>query len=594
MGDRFENTAIIETPDLDDYIRLVTKEGGTRRALASELAKKIVEEYEGSSLGGEERTIQAAISDAKQVASEAIQEEQTARQNADTTITADLAKKAYADGEYADLHAGTANQLLADTYTSDEEPYHYRATPSNAGTREMDEIVGGSVVWNQLVNTSTSSVTVTSGHKYVAKISDAWSVGASTGTALNVTGGTDMVFDITQMFPSTIADHIYNLEQANEGAGTAFFKKYFGDDYHPYDAGTMRSVEGLVSHDMVGFNQWDEEWEVGDIANGVPRIKSNSIRSKNFTKCIPNTMYFVYCGSKTAVTQYTIRIVFYDRDKNFLGNSAWCANLTFSTPLNCEYFKITTQNTGNPTSTYGEVYNHDICINLSDSAKNGTYEPYTKHTYPLDNSVTLRGIPQLVDGQLKWDGDIYPPSGLISRKYNIVDMGTLDWVSETDTKEGLFRANASSFGNALPKYLGNLQCGLYSAGKKSSYSTLLNGEICVTNSQTMPLLRVCDTTYTDATAFKTAMSGVYLIYELATPTTEQAEPYQSLQTCSPYGTEEYVTTGIVPVGHYTKYPTDLKSIVEQIADAPSADGTYTLKATVSGGKVTYSWESANG
>ena len=53
-----------------------------------------------------------------------------------------------------------------------------------------------------------------------------------------------------------------------------------------------------------------------------------------------------------------------------------------------------------------------------------------------------------------------------------------------------------------------------------------------------------------------------LVYELATPTTEQAEPYQELQICSPYGTEEYVTTGIVPVGHYTKYPTDLKSKLE--------------------------------
>ena len=142
MGDRFENTAGVEIPELDDYARIVTKAGGTRRALVSELAKKIVEEYEGSTLGGEERTIQAAIADAKQVASEAIQEEQTAREEADTAITADLAKKAYADGEYADLHAGTANQILSDTYTTDTEPYHYRATPSHAGTREIDEIVG--------------------------------------------------------------------------------------------------------------------------------------------------------------------------------------------------------------------------------------------------------------------------------------------------------------------------------------------------------------------------------------------------------------------------------------------------------------------
>ncbi|HAE24508.1 MAG TPA: hypothetical protein DCG33_04135, partial [Prevotellaceae bacterium] len=331
MGDRFENTAIIETPDLDDYIRLVTKEGGTRRALASELAKKIVEEYEGSSLGGEERTIQAAISDAKQVASEAIQEEQTARQNADTAINTDLAKKAYADGEYADLHAGTANQILSDTYTTDEEPYNYRATPSNAGTREIDEIVGVSVVWNQvakyLVGTSTSNgITSTvkedgtrtlqgtatalwssnspdSTHPdwandviyfcgcpkggsaetfYTRNGYDARPVNFDTGDGKIVKGHangfiyqmvvlsgttidatfTPQAFNLTKMFANNpaIADHIYNLEQATAGAGVAFFRKYFPEEYYAYDVGTMRSVEGLVSHDTVGFNQWDEEW----------------------------------------------------------------------------------------------------------------------------------------------------------------------------------------------------------------------------------------------------------------------------------------------------------------------------------------------
>jgi hypothetical protein len=49
------------------------------------------------------------------------------------------------------------------------------------------------------------------------------------------------------------------------------------------------------------------------------------------------------------------------------------------------------------------------------------------------------------------------------------------------------------------------------------------------------------------------MSGVMLVYELATPTTETATSYASPQAVIPQGTEEYVTTGIVPVGHETTY-----------------------------------------
>ena len=74
--------------------------------------------------------------------------------------------------------------------------------------------------------------------------------------------------------------------------------------------------------------------------------------------------------------------------------------------------------------------------------------------------------------------------------------------------------------------------------------------------------RIKDTSYTDVASFKSAMSGVMLVYELATPTTETAEPFAEVQKVDPYGTEEYVSTSIVPVGHYTKYPENLRAKIE--------------------------------
>ena len=106
-----------------------------------------------------------------------------------------------------------------------------------------------------------------------------------------------------------------------------------------------------------------------------------------------------------------------------------------------------------------------------------------------------------------------------------------------------------------------------------------------------------DTAYSNAASFKTAMSGVYLVYELATPTTETADPYQSLQVCDPNGTEEFVSTGIVPVGHEIRYLENLRAKIEGLPwdfstlIAPTESGTasrnYTVGSLLIMGNVLY-------
>ena len=50
------------------------------------------------------------------------------------------------------------------------------------------------------------------------------------------------VFDLTQLFGTTIADAIYSMEQATSGSGVAFFRKYFPKSYYAYDTGSIQSV----------------------------------------------------------------------------------------------------------------------------------------------------------------------------------------------------------------------------------------------------------------------------------------------------------------------------------------------------------------
>jgi hypothetical protein len=87
---------------------------------------------------------------------------------------------------------------------------------------------------------------------------------------------------------------------------------------------------------------------------------------------------------------------------------------------------------------------------------------------------------------------------------------------------------------------------------------------------------------------ETTPSG-HLIYELATPTTETADPYQEVQIVDNYGTEAFVDTRDVqiPVGHASRYepnlvdklvglPWDLSMI------APIENGTTASKAYSTG------------
>ena len=414
------------------------------------------------------------------------------------------------------------------------------------------------------------------------------------------------VFDLTQMFGA-----------GNEPTAEQF-ERMFPKDYYPYNAGELISVEGLQSRDTVGFNQWDEEWEVGYLGysssnEGQPiPMQNNTIRSKNFIKVLPNTSY--YFKYPIAEAHYVWE---YDENKNALGHYQLLAsgnNNTFTTPSDCHYIKFACE------PTYGTTYKHDICINLSSPSRNGEYEPYKKHSYPLDSSLTLRGIPKLdASNNIYYDGDEYESDGTVTRKYGVVDLGTLDW-STNGGEANRFRAEPSPAFASPATYNDRLTgfiCSKYPPSTNYSLSDIDNESMLRYGGE----IFVRDSAYTDAATFKAAMSGVMLVYELATPTTETAEPFQHIQTVDGFGAEEFVSTGIVPVGHNTRYPANLRDKLQHLPslasadgtyliqqsgkqmslvhmpavfpDTPTDDGTYVLKATVSGGTPTYVWEGVN-
>ena len=396
------------------------------------------------------------------------------------------------------------------------------------------------------------------------------------------------IFDLTQMFGSTIADYIYSLEQATAGAGVAWLKSkgFLTKPYYAYNAGELKSVSGLVSHDMVGFNQWDEEWEVGSYSpsTGEKGTNTATIRCKNYIPALPTTAYY---------SSNSIYNVFcYDEDYGYLGTATYSSvsgGYIWTTLANTRYITFRTD------SSYGTTYNHDICINIS-SDRNGTYEPYQKWSYPLDSDLTLRGIPKLdANNNLYYDGDTYEPDGTVTRKYGIVDLGSLTWSRASTGVSGAYRFKASHSNSAKVSDATNGARSIIANG----IALLPSGATYDANKDGYTISASDIIIYRDAykasteSDFKTAMNGVYLVYELAEPTTESADPYQTPQIVDPNGTEEYVSTSIVPVGHRTVYAdiypiSGTDEVVINVADndsfSPSTDYSIPI-GTVYGGTL---------
>lgn len=521
---------------------------------------------------------------------------------------------------------------------NESDPYLFRKTAGTVqevGNAIYDELVGGSVGWNQLYSipatdksTVKNDVTITdnrdgsytlsgtassttyytiigqfqnymvNGHKYIILGMNGGNVyfndsywgrfdttkntvilysnpdNQRTEAGFKIINGATVnetvkpqIIDLTLLFGSTIADYIYSLEQNTAGAGVNWFKKYFPNDYYSYNAGELLSVNA-TEHKMVGFNQWDEEWELGgyNVTTGEKTSDSSKIRSKNAMKVLSNAVYGGTVANEQSSDGRYINLLYYDDSSNFISKTFVLDGYTFTTPSNAHYLRFYMN------SAYGTTYKNNICINLSCS-RNGTYEPYSEHSYTLDD-ITLRGIPKLDNGKLKYDGDVYKSDGTVTRKYGIVDLGTLTWYYSSSfdcfysaTITGA-KAGFSSINSRYPFV------GVYTNLTDKTSAYIYNDSLAIK-----------DSSYgTDPTAFKTAMSGVYLVYELATPTTETADPYDNPQVIDEYGTEEYISNTIVPVGHVTDHAYFEDSIIinptlfpaKPLLEVVGISGTITL------------------
>ena len=420
-------------------------------------------------------------------------------------------------------------------------------------------------------------------------------------------------YNLTRLFSSpTIADYIYSLETATAGTGIAFFKKLFPNQYYAPDAGSLQSV-CVGAHECVGFNQWDEEWKAGHMQAGQ-EVSDGTYRliSKDYVDVLPNTTYCFSAPSSNGATIYG-----YDKDKNYtgllfdnnMGVSADRVFVTFTTGANVCFIRFQMYAFYGQTSSL--TYKNDICINISKTTgtpKNGDYVPYQKHTYALDSTKTLRGRFYLdSNNQLRADGDIYLPIGGIERKWGYKLLDSSSWFAEVSQQTTADGQKYVAYINKSGKGI-SAESGFLAISSKFMYvvnSTSVSGLKQMQFNGAGTYLRfVLPDGITTLAELNTwlASNPIELAYQLATPTTETADPYTAVQICDSDGTEEFVDALVeagtrdvaIPAGTETTYFEDMAGKLAElppIPSAPSTDGTYTLQAVVSSGNVTYSWTS---
>ena len=346
------------------------------------------------------------------------------------------------------------------------------------------------------------------------------------GQSINISCANFVVFDLTQMFGSTIADYIYSLEQATAGAGVAWFRALFREDYYAYNAGELMSVQA-ASHNMVGFNQLDS---AASSQGGTYRFLDVPIGKTNL-------LYMAFVDKDASVDVSDCNIGFCVSSGNPIGSYRWVLR---NGAIQSDHSNVASSGTAGELCRYVMVYpsnadawdrlnrRFDICVNLSDPARNGEYEPYALHAYPLDDTLTLRGIPKLdANNALVYDGDTYASDGTVTRRYGV-------------------RA--------------------YQSGDESDNTVITD---------------MTNTVYPLATP-TTETAATYRNPQIVDPF--GTEEYTDAAVAA--GTRDVA----VPVGHVTQYMADLRGKLQKIPNLPTAAGTYVLKVAITGGVPTYSWQ----
>ena len=300
-------------------------------------------------------------------------------------------------------------------------------------------------------------------------------------------------------------------------------------DWTPYENICDISGSYACNINLCGVNVWNEKTESGAWSNsGTKAAWSGAIRSVDKFPIKPSTnYYFKFSGS------IGLYICWFDILGNFIERILITASGVQTTPSNAYFCAFCTHN------DYGSTYNDNISINYP--ASNTDYNKYLGSKY-----------------QSFFEG-------LTKGTYGFVDLGSLTWSYITSGAVPRFQAELTPTGSGCADNtkIANIICSGFDVASWSNVTNLSAYNKNIAEVSGGGYLAVQDSSYTDAESFTEAVSGKYLIYELAsatTPTITQEEINTLLQAFGDslivvvfgqtvYGARLNVTTGELTITH---------------------------------------------
>ena len=415
----------------------------------------------------------------------------------------------------------TSTAGLVDTYTV----YMTDGTTSFFQVRNGQD---GSATWDQ-INSKAPIITET-----------------LTGAVANFPDGADDI---------PVADLVVNIEPVQSGSGDPA-----PDNVRPITGWTGANVT------RCGKNLLN----TAIVYSGLPALtvgaSENSIISSSrygYSGRIPAELPMILSAKSNNTTNFDwVRVIRYVDGivvQNLGGFEDISITKTLAIPaLDNSYIKVVYGAKAN--GTIGVTVPGDVQVELGSTAT--AYEPYQGNTYTVDWTTEAGTV---------YGGSLDVTTGVLTVDRAIVDIGDLAW-GDGDYSNFTSTSLQSTILIVSTSTVPNLTCSVLKTIKFDDRSTETAPRISMNNAGR---LDIRGTSYASAAAFKTAMTGQKIAYELATPQTYQLTP-QEVKTL--LGTNNiWADTGDVDVD----YRADTKLYIERLT-MPTEDDLVANQAITSG------------
>ena len=373
-------------------------------------------------------------------------------------------------GQYTLSFVTTATSNISFAVTGPDDDDYINTTVTNPFTFTVSGVITGIRAYGTAGTYSNIQLESGSSKTAYAPYSNICPISGWTGVTVNATG-------------KNLIDgyNTYSGGGYNKSVGTVL--NLSPNDTHPTINGNTITIE-------IQSNWGGVTWGTAQLASGTYTINIDLTATNNSRLSI----YTVDGETNAVKTSYAST-----------SNSAFTRQVSID---NGDYIVVVES-----VSVAGTITIKNFQIELGSTAAD--YEPYQGGTYSVNWQTEAGTV---------YGGTLDVLSGVLTVDMAMVDLGTLNW----STSSGYFLTTGLDDLIKRPltaSEVPNVLCDRYRAiewSKDDDKSVAVKHTRLTGGSN----LWIKDTDYTDAATFKTAMSGVQLVYELATPITYQLTPHE--------------------------------------------------------------------